>query len=96
MGIMKQRQGAGAKTKGNKKMIIDLILDRKDGDPYNPKTFYNNIMEYNKVFNNSFEYISKAMNEGTDYDVKKALCKYILDNDYNIEIMKFVLKSKWI
>lgn len=84
------------KQKGNKQMIIDLILDRKDGDPYNPKTFYNDVMEYNKVFDNAFEYILKAMDSGTDYDVKKALCKYIIEQDYNIEILYFILSNKWI
>lgn len=77
-------------------MIIDLILDRRDGDPYDARKFYHEVMEYNSVFDNAFNYILEAMDKGTDYDVKKALCKYILDNDYNIEIMKFVLKSKWI
>ena len=75
-------------------MIIDLILDRKDGDPYNARKFYHEVMEYN--FDNAFDYILKAMDEGTDYDVKKALCKYILDQDYNIEIMYFILSNKWI
>jgi hypothetical protein len=53
-------------------------------------------MEYNSVFDNAFEYILKALDVGTDYDVKKALCKYIIEQDYNIEIMYFILSNKWI
>lgn len=77
-------------------MIIDLILDRRDGDPYDARKFYHEVMEYNSVFDNAFEYILKAMDEGTDYDVKKALCKYIIDQGYDIEIMYFILSNKWI
>lgn len=77
-------------------MIIDLILDRQDGIAYNPKTFYHEVMDYNSIFDHSFEYILKAMDEGTDYDVKRALCKYILDQGYDIEIMKYILSNTWI
>jgi len=29
-------------------MIIDLILDRKDGDYYDTTSFYNNVIGYEK------------------------------------------------
>jgi len=30
-------------------MIIDLILDRKDNKEYNPRKFYNDIMNYGEI-----------------------------------------------
>ena len=54
-------------------MIIDLSLDRRDGSHYNPKTFYNEVMEYNSTFDNAFDYILEAMDTGEDYDTKKSL-----------------------
>lgn len=77
-------------------MIIDLILDRRDGERYNPKKFYNEVMEYNSTFDHAFDYILEAMDTGEDYDTKKALCKYIIDQGYDIEIMYFILSNKWI
>ena len=73
-------------------MIIDLILDRKDGEQYNAKDFYNDVMEYEEV---GFE-ITEAMDNGKEKDVKKAICDYIINGEYNPEICEYINSVEWI
>lgn len=75
-------------------MIIDLILDRQDGLKYDPKTFYLRTREYEDSL--KIEYISRAMDYGSNQDVQNALCKYIDDFEYDPEIKKYIRKNKWI
>lgn len=76
-------------------MIIDLILDRKDGEPYNPKDFYTNVLAYEDTFN--FEpAISKAMDYGEEEDVKRALCDYINRQNYNPSICDYINSVNWL
>lgn len=75
-------------------MIIDLILDRQDGLKYDPKAFYLDIRGYEQSL--EIEYISKAMDYGSNRDVQNALCKYIDDFDYDPEIKTYIRKVKWI
>ena len=75
-------------------MIIDLILDRKDGFAYNAHDFYCDVMDYENDFNFN-PIISRAMDSGTEKDVKNALCKYIKDNNYNPEICDYINSVKW-
>lgn len=81
-------------------MIIDLILDRKDGDPYDPKSFYNECVEYSAIFRCNgvgiADDITSAMDFGTEKDVRKALCDYIIKNEYNPEITKYINSKKWL
>ena len=83
-------------------MIIDLILDRKDNEKwaqqnaYNAKYFYNECMQYSAVFNGAFDYITLAMDYGEEEDVKKALCRYIDDNDYNEKIKDYINSRDWL
>lgn len=72
-------------------MIIDLILDRKDGDEYKAKSFYNDVVDYC-----SGDEISRAMDGGTEKDVKKALCRYIIDNEYNVDICNYIMSVDWL
>lgn len=84
-------------------MIIDLILDRKDDNtvrsdsmgqsvPYNAHTFYLNVMNYGEVGYG----IARAMDEGTEEDVKQALCQYIKDQNYNTDICDYVNSVRWL
>jgi len=73
-------------------MVIDIILNRKDGTLYNAKTFYNDILQYGAI---SFG-ITSALDSGSDSDIKKELCKYILENDYNPDICNYINTIKWI
>ena len=73
-------------------MIIDLILDRKDGEAYSPREFYNAVMEYGKVGH----LITEMMDEGTELEVKAALCRYIVDNGYDNKICEYIISVNWI
>ena len=73
-------------------MIIDLILDRKDGQTYSPAGFYRDVMEYGPEGWG----ISRAMDRGTNRDIQKAIADYILDNGYNPELCGFVFSVEWL
>lgn len=79
-------------------MIIDRILDRKDNeqydgyDSYNAKQFYLDVLEYGRIG----DQITEAMDYGDEKDVKSALCRYIIDNDYNPEICTFICSKNWL
>ena len=83
-------------------MIIDLILDRKDRtdchmtDTYNAHDFYIECMEYNGIFEGIADGITKAMDYGTEAEVKKELCNYIIDNGYNEKICDFINSVNWL
>jgi len=73
-------------------MIIDLILDRKDGLKYSPSKFYRDICNYGAI---GFE-ISNALDNGTNDDIKKSLCNYIDKNDYNPDIKNYINSQTWL
>lgn len=73
-------------------MIIDLILDRKDGEKYNPNKFYGDCLNYGNIGDN----ITRSMDSGTETDVKEALCRYVIENDYNLNICKYINRKKWL
>ena len=78
-----------------------MILDRKgfeeDGDMnyYNPKHFYDMMMAYGSDGGSGFD-IARAMDCGTEDDVRRELCKYIDGNGYNPEIKKYINSVEWI
>ena len=74
-------------------MIIDLILDRKGGSSYKAKEFYDNVMAYEEGTDYK---ISRALDGGTEEDVRKALCDYIIRNDYNPKICNYINKVTWL
>lgn len=79
-------------------MIIDCILDRKDDenfygyDKYNAKEFYLHILAYGMIGGE----ITRAMDYGDEKDVKSALCRYIIDNEYNPEICNYICSKNWL
>lgn len=74
-------------------MIIDLILDRKDGfTEYDPKNFFNDCMDYHGTGDG----ITRAMDSGREEDVKRELCRYIIRNHYNTEICNYINSVNWI
>lgn len=77
-------------------MIIDLILDRKDGHSYQPDQFYRDCMEYSSIFDGIGADICEAMDYGTEDDVRKALCAYITCNDYNPAICDYINSVSWL
>ena len=91
-------------------MIIDLILDRKDGinkigynngrvitsEKYKPKAFYNELMEYYNTMPELVEPIANAMDEGTEQKVKNELARYIIEQEYNLDIIAYINSVKWL
>ena len=84
-------------------MIIDLILDRQDDNtvwsdslgqpvPYNAHTFYLNVMDYGEI---GYD-ITRAFDEGTEQDIKKALCDYIDNGNYSEDIKEYINSVEWL
>ena len=74
-------------------MIIDKILDRRDGCNYSRE-------DARYIYEESFEFgfweLSRALDGGTDDDVKRELCRYIDMNDYNPEIKNYINSVSWV
>lgn len=77
-------------------MIIDLILDRRDGEPYDSKHFYDDVMSYRETWPELANPITSAMDGGTNEDVQVQLCNYIKSQGYNPEICDYVNSVEWI
>lgn len=74
-------------------MIIDAILDRKDGLPYTEKEAR---YIYNQATFFGMDYLARAFDIGTNEDCQKALAKYIDDNEYNESIKNYVFSVNWV
>ena len=77
-------------------MIVDLILDRKDGQQYKAANFYCEVMEYAEFWPDEANPITKAMDEGNDDDVRSALCAYIDRQGYKPEIKDYINSVQWL
>lgn len=76
-------------------MIIDLILDRKDGFGYDAKEAYDYINKEEQMFQLDSG-IAKAMDCGTNKDVQEALCRYIDGQGYNHNLCKYIRSVRWV
>lgn len=74
-------------------MLIDLILDRRAGDEYSAREMYYYLMD--DVFD-FYRDIAKVMDEGTEEDVKKALCDYVMSEGYNPDICNYINSVNWL
>ena len=62
-------------------MIIDKILNRKDGRHYSAHDFYIEVRKYERLgVGTHGEDISIAMDYGDNRDVQRVLCQYIQRN----------------
>lgn len=73
-------------------MIIDSILERYNGKPYCAKSFYNEMMAYGEI---AFD-ITYAMDYGENADIRKVLCDYIEEGNYNLKIKDFINAADWL
>lgn len=76
-------------------MLIDLILDRKDGQPYNAKKFYDAVTSYLDTFP-CYIGVARALDGGTEADVIDELCDYIKSQDYNLDLCDYISSVKWL
>lgn len=73
-------------------MIIDLILNRKDEALYSPEQFYKDVFNYGEI---GWD-ITRALDAGTENQVKQALCQYIDNQGYSEHIKDFVNSVNWL
>ena len=73
-------------------MIIDLILERKDGKPYSTHAFCCGVKEYGEVG----EKIVKAIYSRDEWEVKAALIQYLIDQRYCLTIANYINSVKWL
>ena len=82
-------------------MIIDSILDRKDNEQYgdfnyDPREFYHYVNQWAADAMKDAIRIAHAMDELEEIDVKDALCLYIIHNEYNLQIIDYVMSREWL
>ncbi len=78
-------------------MIVDLILDRKDGVPYSAHDFYIACRGYEQLqVGTHGEDISLAMDYGDNRDVQRVLCQYIQRNGYPADIESYIRSQVWV
>lgn len=61
--------------------------------PYNPKDFYIAVMRYGGKFADNITYAMDYLGETM---IRKALCEYIIGNDYNPEICDYINSVNWL
>ena len=74
-------------------MIIDLILDRKDGVTYDPREFYWEVWDYRTDFS---VLICAAFDLKDEDVIKSALCLYVKKNDYSEHICDYINSVNWL
>ena len=74
-------------------MIIDAILDRRDGEEYNGKS-KNYMMESAEMY--GMELLAEAFRSNSDYQIKKELINYLIENEYDIYLAHYILSVKWV
>lgn len=74
-------------------MIIDLILDRKDGQPYSPDAFAKRMERYGSLYAECF---LNSFDTDDEPSAKAALCDYVLANDYPQTLIPFIRSCRWL
>lgn len=72
--------------------IINGITGKPIKLGYNADQFYKDVVAYGAIGTE----IIRAMRTGSETDVKAALCKYIIDNEYNPDICGYVWSRNWL
>ena len=77
-------------------MLVDLILDRRDGVSYSPSKFEEEVKEYCETFPSCIP-VYDALINGSEDDVKDELCRYIDDEWYGNRLIKDYINSvNWL
>ena len=77
-------------------MLVDLILDRRDGVSYSPGEFEEEVKEYCETFPSCIP-VYDALINGSEDDVKDELCRYIDDEWYGNTLIKDYIRSvNWL
>lgn len=71
-------------------MIIDEILNAKDGEWFDLKNMYDQAMFF------GFFDLASAIDGGENKDIQRNLCKYIDSEEYNTELKYFINNFDWL
>lgn len=64
---------------------------------YNPRKFYFDVLRYlNGCGSYYADIITAAMDYGEETDVKQALCRYVIECEYNPDICNYINGRKWL
>lgn len=77
-------------------MIIDLIIDRKEGQKYDPVLFAFAVNDYGDAFPELSRPILAAMSSHKEEAVKNALCAYIREGGYDPALCAYVNAVPWL
>lgn len=78
-------------------MIIDSILDRRDGRHYSAHDFYLEVRKYERLgVGTHGEDISLAMDYGDNRDVQRVLYQYVQRNGYPADIESYIRSQIWV
>lgn len=74
-------------------MIIDTIMDRRDGCAYG-----HDDMTYMHEEAETFGFVdlARALDSGSEDDIRRELCRYIDDGGYRQDVKKYVNSVDWI
>lgn len=75
-------------------MIIDAILNRKEGGSWKPHRDLRYI--YYESLRLKYDDLGRALDAGTEDDVKYELCRYIDSEGYNPTIKNYILSANWL
>lgn len=73
-------------------MIIDAILDRRDGDPWDREA-WEYVREEAEIF--EFAELVRALDGGRNADMRRELCAYVDRGGYNPAIKEYVNSVDW-
>lgn len=76
-------------------MLIDVILDRRDGVEYDPRELYSYLQEEGEVFPFYWDY-ARIMDEGTEEEMREALCEYVRQHGYRSELCEYIRSMEWL
>lgn len=78
-------------------MVVDYILDRKYFESQGDDEWYDDYEFYRYALNfHVADGITRAMDNGTEEDVKRELCRYIDDQEYNPDIKDYINSVTWL
>lgn len=71
-------------------MIVDIILDRRDGEPYSQQAF----LDY--AIDGEYESVAKALMTNDESVIKQTLKDYLDNNQFNPEIGEYIDSVNWV
>lgn len=74
-------------------MIIDAILDRRDGSPYTMETAK---YIYDEATLFKMNDLARAFDCGSNEDCQRELARYIDLNEYNPDLKKYIYSVDWV